>query len=377
MKGLLKIISCFLLIFINFPTYVLCLSTHNSRALVFVPPMLSSKLQDTKNNNEIVWLDFSFRSLIKIRKNLSYLQFDENGKPLRESIKAFPTKNLNMNVLSDYGVGDCDKKTIQNLEKKFGPKSEYKCDIIRYAYDWRKSCSETSDGLVDLAKKYNELYIVSCSEGGLLVCDSLVKILKDNDLSSRIKCSVFIAVPFCGTLEPLYVFYNGIRLGGWLGMLANFFGIDDITKELSRNLPAMYELLPQEDCYVTKKIKSSVWYKRKTGNLKEFLKEANRFHKNLYIGDKHIASCYNSYFVCGSGIDTMACLRGKDKLKIYKTADGDGTVLFTSSYPIGIDKDKVIKVKNTKHEKMTVSDSVLNTINKILDNNITRCLCYV
>ena len=139
----------------------------------------------------------------------------------------------------------------------------------------------------------------------------------------------------------------------------------------------MYERLPQEDYYVAKKIKSSIWYKRKTGNLKEFLKEANRFHKNLYIGDKHVASCYNSYFVCGSGIDTMACLRGKDKLKIYKTADGDGTVLFTSSYPIGIDKDKVIKVKNTKHEKMTVSDSVLNTINKILDNNITRCIRYV
>lgn len=374
MKKLLKRISWFLLIFINFPTYVSCLSTHDSRALVFVPPMLSSKLQDTKNNNEIVWLDFSFRSLLKIRKNLSYLKFDENGRPLRKSIKAFPTKNWNINVLSDYGVGDCDKKIIQNFEKKFGPKSEYKCDVIRYAYDWRKSCSETSDGLVDLAKKYNELYIVSCSEGGLLVCDALAKILKDNDLSSKIKCSVFIAVPFCGTLEPLYVFYNGIRLGGWLGMLANFFGINDITKELSRNLPAMYELLPQDDYYVTKKIKSSIWYKRKTGDLKEFIKEANKFHKNLYIGNKHVANCYNSYFVCGSGVDTMAGLCGKDKLGICKTADGDGTVLFTSSYPVGINKNKVIKVKNIKHEEMIVSDYVLNAVDKILADNI---ICYV
>ena len=265
------------------------------------------------------------------------------------------------------------KKIIQNLEKKFGLKSKYKCDIIKYAYDWRESCSKTSGDLVNLVKKYNEVYFVSCSEGGLLVCDALAKISKDNNLASRVKCSIFVAVPFRGTLEPLYVFYNGIRLDGLFGTFANFLGIKDITKKLSRNLPSMYELLPHEDSYVTKKIESSSWYKKKNGDLKEFIKSANSFHRKLYNNNRHIVGYYNSYFICGTGIDTMASLQGKEKLEISKTSDGDGTVIFTSSYPRGINKDRIINVKNVKHTQMSISDSVLNSIDKILENNIVFC----
>lgn len=372
MKKLLKTILFFFTVFVNVSFPSSCVSVLESRALVFVPPMLSSKLKDIKNN-EIVWLDFSLRSLRNFLQNHSFLQFDEKGKPLNKNIKPFPTKSWNMSKVSDYGVGDCDKKIIQNLEKKFGPKSKYKCDIIRYAYDWRESCSKTSEDLVNLVKKYNEVYFVSCSEGGLLVCDALAKIAKNNNLASRVKCSVFVAVPFRGTLEPLYVFYNGIRLGGLFGTFANFLGVKNITKKLSRNLPAMYELLPHEDSYVTKKIESSNWYKKKNGELKGFLKNANSFHRKLYNKSKHIVEYYNSYFICGTGIDTMASLQGKEKLEISKTADGDGTVINVNSYPRSINKDRIINVKNVKHTQMSISDSVINSINKILENNIVFC----
>ncbi len=113
-------------------------------------------------------------------------------------------------------------------------------DLFIFTYDWRKSAQVNAQQLnllVDSVSKwtnYNQVKIVAHSFGGL-VAKSYVSQFGTEKLS-RI---VFIGVPNLGAPKMTYVLLSG-DLMGLLGLAVNH----EMIKNLSRNFPSAYELLP-------------------------------------------------------------------------------------------------------------------------------------
>ena len=367
----------------------------NKKAVIYVTSMLSSALSDKENNNKTLWLD----SILNFLWDPNAVGCDENGDSINKNVVALNStkdiKDENKKNLIKYGVNNCDKNIVEKLTSEFGPNTEFNCDIVRFAYDWRKSCEEISEGLLDTIKDYDSVYFVSYSQGGIIVSSALNKLLEKSDTKTlnKVKSCIFIAVPFYGTLEPWFVFENGIRIDGFLGKIASLIGISTITKNLTRNFKSMYEMLPSREYFSinaesskTEKTQSGVksvnsydemvnaieksdWYKNKNKIKKNFVPNAKNIKNKLSGGVyKYLAENKNCFFICGTGIDTLYRLGyDKDKnLLISETAPGDYGMIYNSTFPVGTDESKIFAVKGVKHTEMVNNKEVLSKISEVL-----------
>lgn len=367
----------------------------DKKAIIYVTSMLSSALSDKENNNKTLWLD----SILNFLWDPNAVGCDENGDSINKNVVALNSikdiKDENKKNLIKYGVNSCDKNIIDKLTSEFGPNTKFNCDVVRFAYDWRKSCEEISEGLLDVIKNYDSVHIVSYSQGGIVVSSALNKLLENSDYKTlnKVKSCIFIAVPFYGTLEPWYVFENGIRMDGFLGKVAKFIGINKITKNLTRNFKSMYEMLPSEEYFSIKaegskieKAQSGVksansydemvnaiekfdWYKKKDKSKKDFILSAKNIRNKLSGGVyRYLAENENFFFICGTGIDTLYRLGyDKDKnLLISETASGDYGMIYNSTFPAGTSSYRIFTVNGVKHTEMVNNEKVLNKILEFL-----------
>jgi len=404
---LLKRFKSFLMALCLFVSFFSCgnltsFAKEGKKAVIYVTSMLSSTLSDKENDNKILWLD----SILNFLWDPNAVGCDENGDSINKNVVALNStkdiKDENKKNLIKYGVNSCDKNIMDKLTNEFGPNTKFNCDVVRFAYDWRKSCEEISEGLLDVIKDYDSVYFVSYSQGGIIVSSALNKLLEKSDHKTlnKVKSCIFIAVPFYGTLEPWFVFENGIRLGGkgFLGKIASLIGINKITKNLTRNFKSMYEMLPSEEYFsikaegsktegtpdVVKSVNSYEemvnaiekfdWYKKKDKSKKDFILSAknikNKWSSGVY---RYLAENKNCFFICGTGIDTLYRLGyDKDKnLLISETAPGDYGMIYNSTFPVGTDGSRIYSVNGVKHTKMVNNEEVLNKISEFLKRTLS------
>ena len=398
-KSFLLVVSLFLS-FLFSGTLFTC-AKGGKKAVVYVTSMLSSGLFDVKEKNKALWLD----SILGFLWDPNAVGCDEDGNSVNKNILALNSvtgiEDEGKKDLIKYGVYGCDKKIMDTLTKELGPGTEYNVDIVRFAYDWRKSCEEISEGLLRIVDEYDSVCIVSYSQGGIVVCSAIDKLLSKGNFKTlnKIENYIFVAVPFYGTVEPWFVFENGIRMDGFLSKIASFIGVNKITKNLARNFKSMYEMLPTEEYFsllknkkkdvkriedvtsvdsyseMAKTIKRCNWYEKKNKNKKDFLFRAknvkDKLSKNVY---KYIASNDKSSFICGTGIDTLYKLGyNKDKnLVISEVAPGDYGIVYNSTFPVGTDASKIFPVEGIRHTEMVNSDVVLGKILKILKDKLVK-----
>ena len=370
--------------------------------ILYVTSMLSSTLIDVKNGNEIAWLDI----LKFLWDSGAAIECDEDGNPKNKDIVALNStdgiKDENIKDSIKYGVYGSDKEIMNFLISKFGPDTEYDCDVMRFAYDWRKSCAQTAKDLLKIIRKkeYTSVHIVCYSQGGRLVSIAIGELLKDSDniTLDKIKSCIFVAAPFYGTLEPWFVFENGMRIDDnlLLRLVASMLSVYEKTKKLTVNFKSMYELLPSKEYFELEQNKKKVadalsimsydgmkhsiedasWYKKKDGKNKSFLANAEKVYDKLRKGGvyEYLAKNGNFFFICGTGLDTLYRLGySKDKnLLISEVASGDYGIIYKSAFPQGTDESRVFPVEKVRHTEMVKSKVVLNKISEILGKYLKK-----
>lgn len=380
------------------PGFLVAFAKGGKTAIVYVPPLLSSSLHDNANKDETVWLDLDIFSLISLVRNYDRLSFNENGLPINpnitSSIKCGGSKRGEIRDIRKFGVANGDKGMMDMLNSVFGPTTVYGCDIIRFNYDWRKSSWNVSEGLLGLFDDYESICFVGYSKGCRVASCLLARIWGDAEKLSKIKCCVFVAGPFYGSSKAWYVLENGIVTGSrFLDFFAWLFGVKKMTRELAKNYPSMYELLPDEDYFKIKApvtselgrekdyvvvndfstmkcfIEDSDWYKKSDKENKVFIDEAKVERKRVFdkVSD-YLAKSGRCFYIYGDGVDTAYRLgRSRDgEFVVFATTGGDGTVACFSAHPRGVGNSNLFSVSGVRHEEMIKNGAVLKKVSDVL-----------
>ena len=226
-------------------------SQPDSLPVIYIPGIMGSPLyndlddDDKLDDGEKAWIKEPFLQFLSLR-------LDENGiDPLLSeyNIKVAPIRGDTANTLRDEFEEeplDLFKGFFDNLEANGYILDDNDDDfnegenLFCFCYDWRKSnaynaglLSEFIDSILNWTGS-NQVNLVGHSMGGI-VAKTFVKLFDE----SRVKKLVFIGTPHLGAPEVLTVMLNG-KLFEWL----NNFISNYLIRELGRNLPSCYQLIP-------------------------------------------------------------------------------------------------------------------------------------
>ena len=323
--------------------------------------------------------------LEKIINNLEILECDEKGVPINRDVgllKDIDEVKTREKNLHDYGNLLLFKEIKTLLNSIFMTKTKYKEEIIFFNYDWRLSCDINGDLLAKLINEYDKVTLIGYSMGGLISCKAMCNLLKKSKLD-KIENYISISVPYNGSVLALYTLLTGIiEDNNFLNFFYESLECDKKVKNLLKNYPSIYELLPTEEYFARSKgflnnntgvllnYQETIEFIEKKQQLNSSLfKKAVSFHKDLFIKQKHILEYVkNKYFFIGTGYDTISELKlGKD-IKISKRELGDNTVEIQNSAipPIkDIQNLNIYKIK-TSHREILNNNQFLTQLKVLL-----------
>ena len=377
------------------------------KAIILVPGIGASELFYNSTNNKNYFkgeaiffpnkislfnINQFAEDLEKIINNLEILECDEKGVPINRDVgllKDIDEVKTREKNLHDYGNFLLFKEIKTLLNSIFMTKNKHKEEIIFFNYDWRLSCNINGDLLTKLINKYDKVTLIGYSMGGLISCKAMCNLFKKSKLD-KIENYISISVPYNGSALALYALLTGIiEDNNFLNFFYKSLECDKKVKNLLKNYPSIYELLPTEEYFA----RSKGFLKNNTGVLLNYpetidfieknqqlnsslLKKAVSFHKDLFMKQKHILEYVkNKYFFIGTGYDTTSELKlGKD-IKISKYELGDNTVEMQNSAipPIkDIQNLNIYKIK-TSHRDILNNKQFLTQLKvllkKILEKN--------
>ncbi len=260
--------------------------------------------------------------------------------------------------LDNYGSFDNYKNLYTELSNKFNSER----DVLFFGYDWRKPNSESGNRLATRVKEYDRVVIVAHSMGGLVASH----MLKDDKAKRRIDKLITLGTPFLGSLEMLTLMANGELdavgkalegLGEIGALLADEIIMQPLLREMSRDIPSLYELLPTRQYFtlgnknylsrlgrsgVIKKYNSfdstkDELFSSFSGLNEELFDLATKSNDSLWNGNEHITYGVDSYYIVGEGQSTLCDFTLSEYNTNWSniTSAGDGTV---TSYSASINE---------------------------------------
>ncbi|MGH2522384.1 MAG: lipase family alpha/beta hydrolase, partial [Anaerolineales bacterium] len=226
------------------------MATTTTRApIVFIPGVMGSRLFNTVDEQEReVWVNLpgalftSFPELGLAADGISPAQDD----PAYSTIHAKPgTAGLVTRVL----VADFYETLINHFTQTHGYVES--ADFWVYTYDWRKDLRTSADDLDVLIQNIlaqtgaSQVSIVAHSLGGLLARQYLF----DPARAARVGQAVILGTPFFGTPQAFSALLDGDCL---LGVSPICIPGRQTIKELVRNYPAFYQIMPSEAYFAAK-----------------------------------------------------------------------------------------------------------------------------
>ncbi|MFA6077299.1 MAG: right-handed parallel beta-helix repeat-containing protein [Candidatus Paceibacterota bacterium] len=226
-------------------------------------------------------------------------------------------------------------------------------EFFMYPYDWRADIANNAD--VALKKKIEDIAgggkidIIAHSQGGLLVKKFLLNHPEDN---AKIRKIVFIGTPNLGAPKAAKVLLSGDTMGVQLGV----FGLSPIeVKNISQNMPSVYELLPSREYfshssgYLGKEIlhrtyTENVIYDYDTtkstllskGLNSALINNAENFHSNALDNFSFAGTGIDVWNIVGCQTATvMQVIEKNPRFSVVKYDAGDETVPFFSAAHIG------------------------------------------
>ncbi len=259
-------------------------------------------------------------------------------------------------------------------------------NLVLFPYDWRLS-NRYNAGVLQRAvepalerfratagQEDAKLVFVTHSMGGL-VARYFTDVLGGHEITAKL---ITLGTPHRGALNALESLINGVRKGfGPLGI--------DLT-ELSRSLPALYQLLPEYACIeqAGELVKTTELTLPELGTA--MVADAMRFHDELSEGAARVGDRYDSHAILartqptsttaklvGGRVEPLRALLGDDQ-------KGDGTVPRLSAAPYGIASDSpTLRYVMDKHGALPMNDAVLVECEGVLTgrSSIPRALNLV
>jgi len=245
-------------------------------------------------------------------------------------------------------------------------------DLFYFPYDWRLNLDSTKDLLnqkiqaIKTQTGSQKVNIISHSMGGLLVKDYLQQ-YGDGSLDKLI----FIGTPHLGSPKAGKNLFEG-------GNLDIFWLSKERIKEISRNSPAVYELLPKQEYFsnFTGYIKNSSGSILNYNDTRSFLLNQNL--NSTVMGyaetffDKHLENLsfigIDTYNIAGCSSATQAgySLKSDNTIGGIGYTSGDETVPLPSADFINIPSDHKLYLKNASHAEMPSQTNVRTAIMSIL-----------
>ncbi|MEW6196868.1 MAG: alpha/beta fold hydrolase [Bacteroidota bacterium] len=241
--------------------------------VIFIPGIMGSPLFDDTNNNgvlefsnipfthdEFIWVDQnqlgwfgdSFLDVLRLQDD-GESPFDSNYRifvaPLRNDQEVTIERLLDFKPLSYYEdiIDQLDTSSIYELDD-FNDDHNVNENLYVFTYDWRKSGSFNAQMLNELINnicndwnKTDKVNIIAHSMGGIVS----KRYIADYG-TQKIKKLIFIGTPHQGAPKS----YAAMMMGYMYGFVG-FITTDKEIKEISRNMPSIYELLPTKDYHNT------------------------------------------------------------------------------------------------------------------------------
>jgi len=225
--------------------------------VLFLPGLESSRLYENNGGENQLWEPSG-------NGDVETLYLNNNGTSINQNIY---TRDIVKETNTPIPTGPAGRNIYKSFSEAMNQLvSDQKIkEWQAFAYDWRQSPEDvvstpqkydngTTLSLVPLlqvletSSKNGKVTIIAHSNGGL-VAKALLKKLQDdktagtNNLIDNVDVLILIAVPEIGTAKAVSAILHGYDqriLGGWL--------MDEVhARELGRNMPAAYGLLPSKE----------------------------------------------------------------------------------------------------------------------------------
>jgi pimeloyl-ACP methyl ester carboxylesterase len=355
--------------------------------VIIVPGIMGTELLEDNVVNNLLWPNIINLVVSQTDIFLDSLQMNSEGNSINSIITGDLIKSLNS---TDYFTGLINQAISDSYQEGIS--------LFTNPYDWRsdilKSASDTIDPeVVSLKERIdqvkNELGVekvdlIAHSMGGLLV----KKYLKDFGGGS-INRFIDIGTPHVGAPSAYKILMYGDDLG--VNKLFGLVGINSSRiKEISQNMPSVYELLPSESYfdsndshysyYVFKDRRQSFEdtgnYLKAEGRNALLVDRAKAFHEEI-DGLNPADYGVTTYNIVGCGTPTIGqfyILDNSIDHPIYniKMIDGDGTVPLKSAQAIVA--TTTYYVRNVKHALMPSAVGVKELVAGILTSTSTNNL---
>lgn len=343
--------------------------------ILFLPGVMGSRLyMDDKTQNQL-WEP-------NRNTDVKKLYLDVFGK----SINNIFTKDIIVKTNLLGGLPFVDKDIYKDFSAYLDKLKKDKIinDYNAVPYDWRNSADyildqgiKTKDKNIDLIQVVKDLQktsrngkvaIITHSNGGL-VAKQLILELKKQGLENIIDKIIFVAMPEYGTAQAI----TALMFGHQQSLAGGLIMKSSIARELGKNMPTAYTLLPSEKYYnynvnSDKLLQETVI--RNYSRINPLLQEkAKTLHDEL---DNIVyPSNINIYQILGTGINTMSDIKLDDKnmYKIIPIYDKNGDGVVQDMYSSRHGTTTFVDLKDTvyKHANIMNSDKVILNINNILN----------
>lgn len=177
-------------------------------------------------------------------KDLSLIACNSDGTSRVKMMPANPILDCKKNPKKrNFGVIDFYKKLVTDVCKNV---TDSNCDVIFFSYDFRRSNKDTAAELERLITEnnYESVDLIGHSMG-CLVCSSFLANKQNQSKTDKI---ILIGGPLLGAPKAYSVLDEGRFVDGVPGILTSPL-IAPIIKNLVRNFPSVYELLPPKQYF--------------------------------------------------------------------------------------------------------------------------------
>ncbi len=336
----------------------------------------------------------------EIQTEVMMLNCDSNGNSIANIKPEVGGEN------GDYGAQQTYTLLVNELKNAFG--DDYAVSF--FPYDWRKDVSNAAQELEKFIDDngYDEVVLVCHSMGGVVASKYLA-----NSASNREKVSKLITLgtPYLGSPKALYALETGGLMDNFsrknpaiANKAATWFCMGTPLKAVANNITSVYELLPSKyyfnlnDTTYTQKtteihfgnlqldkldynqtmsfIRNRDWY-WDGDTQKNFISTAENVWDSLFVGNQHITSLVDSYYIMGYGIDTL--LEVEEKVTrsgkfencsdLTVTNGGDGTVPLISANIGGLAESGHPYYIQATHTDMVQDPSAIDLVKNIINGN--------
>ncbi len=338
--------------------------------VIIIPGIMGTELfQD----GELVWPNLA-KMLSPTDEFMDVLMLNDSGISLNQ----IDVGDIIRNPLGLYNYSQSLIDTLIDSGYQAG------VDLFVFPYDWRLDINNVAQALNTFIEtgigSDKKLDIIAHSMGGLIAKEYILNFGKD-----RLNKVIFVGTPHLGAPRATTIPIFGEQL---VALLVNFAEI----RKISRNMPSIYELLPNQDYFINfggyLKVQSSVLNYADTKTtlitlgLNNFLIDEAEFFYNSGINNLDLNGI-EVFNINGCNTGTLSIFKvdpSFPKLPMMpKSVAGDGTVPLGSSNFVRISNENQFYVKGIKHDRMMTTNpikalivSLLTGSPKPIDNKITQ-----